>query len=173
MGFGEFQTPNTDSNPRRTNALVKAFRKSYGAVPARSTPPPPKPLPKPDLDPILSDFYLERGFRVRIRSKRVDGRFGGLGPRGRSGWNGSVAPRKVLRMQSHTDVYTGVFGVLLVRVCESYRAIAPITLSVDPTFAAAAPHTAEAPPRPTTRPLQKTQQKPQAPATVLFTKPCF
>ena len=80
------------------------------------TRPPPNPSPRPGPDPTLTCFDPFRtrkgGFQVRIRSKsagpdqiRGEGFGGGRVQRGRSGWERSVAPRKVLTVLSKT-----VFG---------------------------------------------------------------
>ena len=67
------------------------------------TRPPPKPSPGPDPDPILTrfgpekaDFVSESGQKSGPNQVRGEGFGGGQGQRGRSGWEGSVAPRKVL-----------------------------------------------------------------------------
>ena len=94
---------------------IKTFRRSYRATSARSTPlaptPPNTSPPPPDL--IRTRFWPDSNLnqtrkgrisgpnQVEIRSKsglnQVWGKvFGGVrGWEGRSGWNGSVAPRKV------------------------------------------------------------------------------
>ena len=111
---------------------VKTFRRSYRGIAARPTPPgrtPSEPLP-PDVIWIRfwPDFDLIWGIsgpnRVQIRSKsgsnhvRGEGRGGGLARRGRSGWNGPVAPRKVLtpdtdhpltRHDSKNDTWESLF----------------------------------------------------------------
>ena len=88
---------------------VKTFRRSYRAFPAGPTPlDPTPPNPsfrtrfRPDFDLILTRFGPEIrlfGSKSGLNWVRNEGFGGGRVQRGRSGWEGSAAPRESLELK--------------------------------------------------------------------------